>query len=52
MDNHLIQLGFNRSQSETMWNLCWWHACDSNIELIQKFKGEMKKVFEKTDFGI
>jgi len=66
MDNHLIQLGFSKSQSEIT---LYMKIADSetlivsiyvddmlvtgtNIELTQKFKGEMEKIFEMTDLGV
>lgn len=66
MDSHLIQLGFNRSQSEATLYVKITDGetlivsiyvddmlvTGSNIELIQKFKGEMEKVFEMTDLGV
>ncbi|KAH0667872.1 hypothetical protein KY285_029078 [Solanum tuberosum] len=65
MDNHLIQLGFSRSQSEaTLYvkvtageSLIVSIYVDdmlvtgSKIELIQRFKDEMEKIFEMTDLG-
>ena len=66
MDSHLMQLGFSRSQSEA--TLYARNKDDevlvvsiyvddmlvtgSKLELIQKFKNEMEKVFEMTDLGV
>ena len=67
MDNHLIQLGFSRSQSEVTLYVKVNDAGDSlivsiyvddmlvigsKIELIQKFKDEMEKIIEMTDLGV
>ena len=67
MDNHLIQLGFSRSQSEATLYVKVNAACESlivsiyvddmlvtgsKIELIQRFKDEMEKIFEMTDLGV
>ncbi|XP_057990694.1 uncharacterized mitochondrial protein AtMg00810-like [Hevea brasiliensis] len=66
MDSHLIQLGFSKSQSKaTLYvkningeSLVVSIYVDdmlvtgSKIELIQKFKYEMEKVFEMTDLGV
>ena len=67
MDNHLIQLGFSRIQSEaTLYvkvNVAGKSlivsiyvddklVTGSKIELIQMFKDEMEKIFEMTDLGV
>ena len=67
MDNHLIQLGFSRIQSEaTLYVkvnavgeslIVSIYVNDmlvtgSKIELIQRFKDEMEKIFEMTDLGV
>ena len=67
MDNHLIQLGFSRSQSEVTLYVKVNDAGDSlivsiyvddmlvigsKIELVQRFKDEMEKIFEMTDLGV
>ena len=67
MDNHLIQLGFSRSQSEATLYVKVNDAGESlivsiyvddmlvigsKIELIQRFKDEMEKIFEMTDLGV
>ena len=67
MVNHLIQLGFSRIQSEaTLYvkvNVAGKSlivsiyvddklVTGSKIELIQRFKNEMEKIFEITDLGV
>ena len=67
MDNHLIQLGFSRSQSEATLYVKVNAAGESlivsiygnnmlvtgsKIKLIQRFKDEMEKIFEMTDLGV
>ena len=67
MDNHLIQLGFSRSQSEATLYVKVIAASESlivsiygnnmlvtgsKIKLIQRFKDEMEKIFEMTDLGV
>ena len=55
MDNHLIQLGFSRSQSEATLYVKVTAAgesvddmlvTESKIELIQRFKDEMEKILK------
>ena len=67
MDNHLIQLGFSRSQSEATLYVKVNAAGESlivsvyvddmfvtrrKIEIIQRFKNEMEKIFEMTSRGV
>ena len=67
MDNHLIQLGFSRSQSEATLYVKVNDAGESlivsiyvedmlvtgsKIELIQRFKDEIEKIFEMTDLRV
>ena len=67
MDNHLIQLGFSRSQSETILYVKVNVAAESlivsiyvddmlvkgsKIQLIQRFKDKMEKIFDMTDLGV
>ena len=67
MDNHLIQLGFSRSQSEATLYVKFNAAGESlivsiyvedmlvtgsKIELIQRFKDEIEKIFEMANLGV
>ena len=67
MVNHLIQLGFSRIQSEDTLYVKVNAAGESlivsiyvddmlvtgsKIELIQRFKDEIEKIFEMTDLGV